>query len=65
MAACNTVNACHVVSSNHAVCVKMGVSHVMSPAVSLAVIGRPGLRGHHVTAAVGRESSTVTGGLTY
>lgn len=58
-------NACRDVSSNPAVCVKMGVSLAMTPAASLAVIGRPGLHGHHVTAAVGRESSTVTGGLTY
>lgn len=62
---CNSVNACRDVLSNQTVCVKMGVSLAMTPAVSRAVIGRPGPHGRHVTAAVGRESSTVTGGLTY
>lgn len=64
LAVFNAVNACCDVFSNHTVCVKKVVSPVMNPAVSLAVIGRPGLHGRHVTAAVGQEYSTVTGGLT-
>ncbi len=59
---CNAVNACHDVLSNHTVCVEKVMSPVMNPAVSLAVIGRPGLHGRHVTGAVGQEYSTVTGG---
>lgn len=61
---CDAVNARHDVFSNHTACVVKVMSPVMNPAVSLAVIGRPGLHGRHVTAAVGQEYSTVTGGLT-
>lgn len=51
----------HDVLSYQTACVKRGVSRVMSPAVLLAVIGRPGRHGRHVTVSAGQEYSNVTG----